>query len=622
MSESQNNVTRSNLAVLEVTGKRNRQDDQFEVKTELSGRKIMRTELKTTQFSNGRESPELIENYSAHGIKCSEQTAKLAERNVNLPQQAQQLAECNGETVNSGVAEGEFAEQLQNSGTAGANGKSVEQSEEDWDGGQSEEDWDTEQLENNSTEQPWKNCGAEQQLENEHIGRPGNESVEREAEQSEFQTSDRIKRLKDYQDRLNEIKDSQAWQKELENYRVLIDEIEDIQDSMDFYKDLHARSDRKMVEIKKEMAMSNAKNKAVKDYLENLLNLNKKKSSLDYIQLVNAFVPPTRKIGEDTSADAMLSHFDENSIKISDLANVKIEIEQREKDIIDDDENAASLIGDDKDGTKHNAFLGKIGWTSLNFKIPELQNEYDKIFSVKNHDTKFKKIGVNTLIDSNSRAGSLLLGVLKKFSETKFVYSSLNSGKNIPTKIPTNVFLAEISDLGMVKYQKKLSEAEHDPLLLNISLVAAVNMCKTDGDVASIISNIEKITYTHASKNLEDGIHHELGHFLHHLALKEALKEEIIEGDSTEEFFDNILREKFSGCNAKISNVDDNYIPLWKKIEDQVSQYAVTNAAEFVAEVFVKIMNGSWKELDSEIMDLYDELYGPRPKNPGMEEKK
>jgi hypothetical protein len=52
---------------------------------------------------------------------------------------------------------------------------------------------------------------------------------------------------------------------------------------------------------------------------------------------------------------------------------------------------------------------------------------------------------------------------------------------------------------------------------------------------------------------------------------------------------------------------------LWRVIDEQVSSYALTGPGEFVAEVFVKIINGTWKNLDPRIVQLYNRLCGPWP---------
>jgi hypothetical protein len=52
---------------------------------------------------------------------------------------------------------------------------------------------------------------------------------------------------------------------------------------------------------------------------------------------------------------------------------------------------------------------------------------------------------------------------------------------------------------------------------------------------------------------------------------------------------------------------------LGQKIERQVSSYATKNVDEFVAELFVKILNGTSKEIDPGIMQLYTKVGGLIP---------
>jgi hypothetical protein len=65
----------------------------------------------------------------------------------------------------------------------------------------------------------------------------------------------------------------------------------------------------------------------------------------------------------------------------------------------------------------------------------------------------------------------------------------------------------------------------------------------------------------------------------------------------------------FSECSSEQGQLSD----LGQKIAGQISSYATKNAYEFVAEVFVKILNGTSREIDPDIMQLYIKMGGLIP---------
>jgi hypothetical protein len=73
---------------------------------------------------------------------------------------------------------------------------------------------------------------------------------------------------------------------------------------------------------------------------------------------------------------------------------------------------------------------------------------------------------------------------------------------------------------------------------------------------------------------------------------------------------EHVLENIFFGRNGVSKRCSDGTI-LEEKIKAQVSQYASTGMRRFVAEVFVKIFNGTSTELSGEIVDLYRSLGGP-----------
>jgi hypothetical protein len=328
------------------------------------------------------------------------------------------------------------------------------------------------------------------------------------------------------------------------------------------------------------------------------------------------------------------------------------------------EKNLGLLSGEDTAGKRHFSFLRKINPPGVSIGIPELEREYTKIYSATVLDPKFKTLGVETVLDYNSYSGRLLYDVLEDFSQMQF-HSRTHT---LQKQLPTNIFHAELDGLGMCFWQPDPSHAKFSPIFFSTTFLAAINGCKTDGKIGAIISGAERLWGPRTSKNLADGIRHELGHFYHHsLVAASALdlltkirgvfaNTRLIPGKPPVENLTPEKRENFarlcSGFWGKVTaedltvnktgnlafknpdetinrNISEAFFfgsngifnddvlvggsSLWKKIRDQVSSYAISSPYEFVAEVFVKVINGTWAELDPRIMALYGQLHGPRP---------
>jgi hypothetical protein len=115
-----------------------------------------------------------------------------------------------------------------------------------------------------------------------------------------------------------------------------------------------------------------------------------------------------------------------------------------------------------------------------------------------------------------------------------------------------------------------------------------------DGDVfADDHLSAEFQKGAHATADMEDVTEHEFGHLLHFRRMSDA--------DTTPQFDD----AKQFVMNVRLDR--DQHI------FEEVSAYATTNRAEFVAEVWTKMQRGEVDELADDVIELYERLNGPDP---------
>lgn len=143
----------------------------------------------------------------------------------------------------------------------------------------------------------------------------------------------------------------------------------------------------------------------------------------------------------------------------------------------------------------------------------------------------------------------------------------------------------------------------------NSSLLSFKDKVKLHFGMADIGESMDKLFIQHGGdvNKLSDSIKiisnpfrpifHEEGHILHAMNITKKKFD----------LYDNIKILKQKGLDTSIAEEFQN---KYQSIADNVSEYAKTSAAEFVAEVYAKILSGA--KFDKEVMSLYAK-YGGKP---------